>query len=577
MKTIITTLNSQFVHSNLALRYLREQARQDGIAVEMFEYTINTRNELIMRDVVERAPDVIAFSVYIWNVQPILALVADLKKYLPQCYIVLGGPEVSFAVEELLNTNPAVDFVFAGEIDVQFSQLLTALQTHKDFRGIANLGYRDHGTIVINDCARLENKLTAIFPYIDSDFLQTRQIIYYESSRGCPYNCSYCLSAAGRGVRYRDMAEVIAELQWLIDREPKQIKFVDRTFNVNPEHYLPILRFLASIDCTANFHFEIVAELITDEFLAIVATAPVGRFQFEVGLQSFNPQTLSAIHRANNYQLICERLARLRSNNNSHLHIDLIAGLPYEGYKEFARSFDMAYAIQADMLQLGFLKLLNGTPLYREVTQHGYLFQALPPYTVIANNYISAGELLRLKSLEEVLEIFTNSGRAERSLEFLRQQVGSAFAVFQAIGDYWREQRFYLQPHKPEKLYNHLLAAVREKFAEHSETFAQLLKKDVYWQEKTLLAKNELWFDNNEFRPQKDQLLRNEQLREIYCPGFKMDSWRNLRNNFEIGIFRFDERNIALLFDYRTQPVTVREVSEEHFGEICTTINTQPS
>ncbi|MEI6287610.1 MAG: DUF4080 domain-containing protein [Bacillota bacterium] len=577
MKTILTTLNSQFVHSNLALRYLREQARHDGIAVELLEYTINTRNELIIRDLVARAPDVVAFSVYIWNVQPTLALIADLKKYLPQCSIVVGGPEVSYAVQELLLANPALDFVLAGEIVGQFSQLLTALQTQTDYRGIANLGYRNDTNIVINACEPLESNLTAIFPYNDSDFLQTNQIIYYESSRGCPYNCSYCLSAAGRGVRFRDPDVVIGELQWLIDRSPKQIKFVDRTFNVNPAHYLPILHFLSRVDSTANFHFEIVGELITDEFLEIVAAAPVGRFQFEAGLQSFNPPTLSAINRNNNYALSCERFSKLQANNNSHLHIDLIAGLPYEGYKEFARSFDLAYAIQSDMLQLGFLKLLNGTPLYREVAQHGYVFQTLPPYTVIANNYISAEELLRLKSLEEVLEIFTNSGRAKRSLEYLRQQAGSAFAVFQAIGDYWRAERLYLQPHKPEKLYKHLLTAVQEKFAAHSEKFAQLLKKDVYCLEKTLLAKNELWFDNNEFRSQKDQLLRNEQLREIYCPGFKMDSWRNLRNNFEIGIFCLDERYRALLFDYRTQPVTVREIAEEHFGEICATTNIQAS
>ena len=573
MKTILATLNSQYVHSNLALRYLREQARVDGIAAELVEYTINTRNELIIRDLVERAPDIVAFSVYIWNVQPILELINDLKKYLPQCLVILGGPEVSFDAVELLRSNCAIDFILTGEIDNQLSILLTAIREGSNYCAIPNLCYRAAAEVFINAEAAIKDSFDSSFPYINEDFQSSNQIIYYESARGCPYNCSYCLSAAGRGVRYRDTSLVIAELQWLIAQNPKQLKFVDRTFNAKPEHYLPIMRFLATIATSVNFHFEVVAELITDELLEIVTAAPPGRFQFEIGLQSFNPETLRAINRANNYPLICERLRRLRTAGTTHLHVDLIAGLPYESYQNFAQSFDCCYAIGADMLQLGFLKLLKGTPIYNEVAKHGYRYQKLPPYTVIANDYINAGELLRLKAVEESVETFVNAGRARQALEYLVQSCGSAFAVFEAIGDYWRTHKLYLQTHKPENLYNYLLAAIGMKFPDQLQIFAQLLKKDIYLTERVLLPRTVLWFDANELREQKDRLLRTAELREKYCPEFRMDSWRNLRNNFEIGIFSFDDRLVALLFDYRTQPAAIREIAEEDFGEICATTN----
>ncbi|MFA6075021.1 MAG: DUF4080 domain-containing protein [Negativicutes bacterium] len=577
MNIILATLNSSYVHSNLALRYLRAQASADGILTQLVEYTINTRNELILRDLVGRCPDVVAFSVYIWNIQPILELIDDLKKYLPSCRIILGGPEVSFDAVELLRANPAADFILVGEVENQLSLLLTAIGTNENYREIPNLCYRSAEKVIINDSAVVKQNFDCGFPYILDDFKMSNQIIYYESSRGCPYNCSYCLSAAGRGVRYRDNPAVIAELQWLIERKPKQIKFVDRTFNAKPEHYLPIMRFLANVDTPANFHFEVVAELITDELLEIVATAPNGRFQFEAGLQSFNSETLRAINRTNNYATICERLNRLRCCGKSHLHVDLIAGLPYERYQDFARSFDKAYAIRADMLQLGFLKLLKGAPISQQIAEHGYLYHTKPPYEVIANNYLSAAEVLRLKAIEAVLETFKNAGRATFALDYLAESTGSVFSVYEALGDYWREHRLYLQPHKLEMIYNNLLAAVREKFRDQAPKFAQLLKQDIYRTERTVLAGNRLWFDGNELREQKDRFFRNAELREKYCPGFAMASWRNLRNNFEIGIFAFDARVAATLFDYRTQPTIATEIDAADFGEICYTTNIQTS
>lgn len=577
MKVILTALNSSYVHSCLALRYLRSQAEADGLPVQLLEYTINTRNELILRDLVDRQPDVVAFSVYIWNVRPLLELAVSLKKYLPDCKIILGGPEVSFNAAEILRDNQAADFVLPGETTGQLSQLLRALRDNDDYRGVANLCYRMAGGIVMNDCAAVAGSLDCVFPYTDTDFIANNQIIYYESSRGCPYNCSYCLSAAGRGVRYRDTAKVISELQWLIERKPKQIKFVDRTFNACESHYLPIMRWLAGLDTETNFHCEIVAELISDEMLEIVATAPNGRFQFEIGLQSFQPATLRAIHRANNYEVICERLERLQALGKAHLHVDLIAGLPHEGYAEFAQSFDKAYALEADMLQLGFLKLLKGAPISNQLDEHGYCYHDQPPYEVIANKYISAHELLRLKAVEEILELFYNAGRARTALAWLVAQAGSAFKAHEAIADYWREHRLYLQPHKPGKLYALLLAAVTDKFPGHAGHFAQLLKRDIYASGRNALNGRDLWFDTEELREQKDAFFRNPELRVKYCPGFKLDSWRNLRNNFEIGMFNFTGKPEALLFDYRYAVTVITKIDENEFGELCSTTNIQTS
>ena len=565
MKTLLTTLNSSYVHSNLALRYLYTQAIADGIDAQLREYTVNTRHELIFRDILKLEPQLIAFSVYIWNVRATLDLCADIKKALPHMIIVLGGPEVSYNAAQVLVEYGSIDYILCGEVTRELSALIECLDAGAPVHDIPGIVMRTNNGIITNKIA-VSAHFDALFPYKNSDVgLLENRILYYESSRGCPYRCSYCLSADD-AVRYRDTQLVIKELDCLLASKPAQIKFIDRTFNVHKQHYLPIMRHLATLDAHTNFHCEIVAELICAELIDIVVAAPSGRFQFEIGLQSFHAPTLLAINRSNNYSDIATKIAALKATNKAHIHVDLIAGLPYEHYAACARSVNLAYALEPHCLQLGFLKLLKGTPLFNDSAQFGYAFSSIAPYGVISNNYLSAHEVFRLKAIEEVLELFFNAGRAVCALQYLTDIVGSAFSVYENIGDYWRANDLYMRTHRPEKLYDYLIAAVKGAYPKLFCDFELQLKRDVYLAEKSLIQGNKLWFDTHEHQERIKEFFNSEQLRAKYCSGYKLDSWRNLRNNFAIAAYT---PNDVRLYDYREQiTVETRLDASDFFGEI---------
>lgn len=457
MKVLLTTLNSKYIHSNLALKYLYAVCINDGYSIELKEFTINNPNDYIYGELLRGDYDVVCFSCYIWNIESILPLVENLKKARPEAMTVLGGPEVSWRGVEIMKKHRAVDFVIAGEGEENLPLFLERLikgEGDDKFAGIGGLHYRGEGKIFVNPASEPVDFEGLPFPYARL-VSEPDKIMYYESARGCPFSCSYCISAIEKGMRSLTVERVKRDLSYFIYKGVKQVKFVDRTFNYDNDRSLEIIRYLMEADKgTTNFHLELCADIISEELLDTLSTARPGLFQFEIGVQSTNSMTLEAINRPCDLDKLSSNVGRLRDMGNIHLHLDLIAGLPYEGYKSFAASFNDVYGMQPHMLQLGFLKLLPGTPIREEAEKHSYVFRTKAPYEVISNSYISAKELARLKMVEMVVDLYYNRGGFESTLEYLSGAEGwEAFAFYESFADFYYSKGFQHKSHNKEDLY----------------------------------------------------------------------------------------------------------------------------
>lgn len=428
MKILLTTLNAKYVHSNLALRYLYETGRRAGLSAEeltMAEFTINNESGYVYGEILRGQYDLVCFSCYIWNIRQTCDLAADLKKAQPGLTILLGGPEVSYEAEDFLTANPHVDGVLL----------------------------RDNGPGEAWEMAALP------FPYLSVPPAEDK-VVYYEASRGCPYRCSYCLSSLEKTIRPLPLARTQSELSWFLQRRVRQVKFIDRTFNYDRERAKKIWQFLIDNDNgITNFHFEICAELLDDSCLEVIAAARPGLFQFEIGIQSCNPKTLRAADRSGDTDRTLTRIRQLVNLKNSHIHVDLIAGLPYEDYESFGRSFEQVYGLGADNLQLGFLKLLKGTRIQQRREEFGYICRDYAPYQVIASRWLTALEMERLSMIETVLELYHNKGGFSRTLEFLIDEAfgGRAFSFYEALASFFYDSGFQHRSHKKEDLYRILL------------------------------------------------------------------------------------------------------------------------
>ncbi len=427
MKILFTTLNSKFIHTNLAIKYLSKCWKNFDVTTK--EYTINEDVEQIFFDILSKGYDMVAFSCYIWNIEQTLVLAQNLKKVRPEMKILFGGPEASFEVQELMTKNPCIDIVVAGEGEeamLKMSEI--AWENLDELLEIPNLYLRKGDEILHRsiekslDRAMVTQDLSIVpLAYEDatSESIENK-IVYYETSRGCTYNCSYCLSATSKGIRYFDKERVFGELKKLVELGAQQIKFVDRTFNADPKRAAELVDFLMQIDDgKINFHFEITAHLLQQELLDKIKNARVGLFQFEIGVQSTNPKTLKAVHRADQFGLLSENVRQVQSYGNIHQHLDLIAGLPYEGKERFIQSFNDVFELQPDALQMGFLKMLKGSPIYYQAEEFGYVFRSYPPYEILYNEFISATELMELKQVEEILDRYYNKGRYKNSMRYL--------------------------------------------------------------------------------------------------------------------------------------------------------------
>lgn len=542
MRVILATLNAKYIHSSLAIRYLRAYARDIAPDISLKEYNINQRVDGIVADLYLAKPDLLGLACYIWNITEILQVAGLLKKVRPETAIVLGGPEVSYDAAAVLAKNPAVDYVIIGEGETVWRGLLAALQNKTPLRAVPGLAFRDGGQIVLNDPAAPLASLQEIpWPYEDLPVL-TDKIIYYECSRGCPFQCQYCLSSTFTGVRFFPLERVKNDLRRLIDAGVKQVKFVDRTFNWDRTFAGELFRFLAAAEGPANFHFEIAADLLDEETLALLRSVPPGRFQFEIGVQSTNQPTLAIIRRNMDWSKVVHAVERLNEAGNIHLHLDLIAGLPAESYQQFARSFNDVFALAPGRLQLGFLKLLKGSGIRKAAGEFGYVYMEQPPYEVLANDDISYDEILQLKNIEDLVEKYPNSHLFDAALRFaLYNHAPDAFRFFEAFALYWQNKNYYRVAHKKQELYRILAEFYQVCQWPAADVFLELLKFDYLRTERALqlpefFIKHEL----PDYQQRFYRFLADADNVARFLPQYRGLSAREISKRVQIESFKYD-------------------------------------
>lgn len=477
MKILLTTLNSQYVHSNPALKYLYTVSADTSADVELREFTINNEPNYIYGELVRANYDLVCFSCYIWNIEQTKAIAADLKKARPDVKIALGGPEVSFNAHIFMQENPWVDYVLCGEGEYSFYRFLQVLDdADRPFNTVPGLVYRQDGKIYVNQ--QIEPMDFNDIPFLYSVLeCESDKVIYYESARGCPFKCGYCLSSIEKSIRPLELGRVKADLSYFLFKRVMQVKFIDRTFNYDENRAYEIFKYLIENDNgKTNFHFEICADLLTDRLFTLLSKARKGLFQFEIGIQSTNPETLAAVNRKENVYPVLYNVEKLIALGNIHIHVDLIAGLPYETYELFERSFDKVYNLGADAFQMGFLKVLKGTPLYFMCDEYGIIARDKAPYEVISNRWLSSVELARLKTVEKMLDIYYNRGGFKNTVDFLMKECNKKpFRLYEELADFYYGKGFQHKNRKKEEQYRilrkfALQAGVDEKIIEEKLT-----------------------------------------------------------------------------------------------------------
>lgn len=453
MKVLLAAVNAKYIHSNLAVYSLRAYALQrcDGICpreIEIAEYTINQPPDEILMDIYGHQPDILCLSCYLWNIISVENLVREIPKILPGIQIWLGGPEVSYNAREMLDKYPEITGIIRGEGEETFADLMDIYHRQPDkkenFSAVKGITYWDEEGKVVETPPQDVMDLSRIpFVYEHIEDFRNR-IIYYESSRGCPFSCSYCLSSIDKCLRFRDLRLVEKEVKFFIDHGVPQVKFVDRTFNCRHDHAMAVWTYIKKYDRgITNFHFEVAADLLNDEEIELIRSMRPGLIQLEIGVQSANERTIREIQRTMKLDQVRDRVARIKEMKNVHQHLDLIAGLPYEGYDSFARSFDIVYDMEPEQLQLGFLKVLKGALMHDKAEEYQLLYQDRPPYEVLSTKWLSYGELIRLKQIEEMVEVYYNSGQFRNTIKHLRKEFSSPFAMYEALAAYYRENGLF--------------------------------------------------------------------------------------------------------------------------------------
>ena len=493
MKVLLTAVNAKYIHSNLAIYSMKAYAEQKGCPgaeIQLAEYTINQQQDGILRGIYEKKPDLLCFSCYIWNISFVRELIRDVKKILPKTRIWVGGPEVSYDAEDFLKEMPQVTGVICGEGEETFAEVVrTYAQWEKqeqepgklaDVQGIV---YRDGEKLVFTGNRDILNMDELVFPYENLSLFE-HKIIYYESSRGCPFSCSYCLSSIDKKLRFRSVSLVKKELQFFLDHQVPQVKFVDRTFNCKKEHAMEIWKYIKEHDNgITNFHFEIAADLLTEEEIGLIAAMRPGLIQLEIGVQSTNERTLQEIRRKTSFQEICKKVRAVAEGENVHQHLDLIAGLPYEDYKSFQKSFCDVYALRPQQLQLGFLKVLKGAYMEEMADAYGCVYKSKEPYEVLKTKWLTYGEISRLKGIEEMTEVYYNSGQFFYTLEALVKEFPDAFTMYEELADFYKRKGYFAVSHARISRYEILREFLQEKGIQYLEFYDQLMVLDLYARE----------------------------------------------------------------------------------------------
>lgn len=488
MKILLAACNAKYIHSNLAVYNLKSCSGKYSPNVVIKEYTINQIRDDILKDIYLEQPDVICFSCYIWNISFVKELVPDLKKILPHVDFWAGGPEVSYDAVEFLKKNPAFFGVMVGEGEETFHELAGYYierkpENLKEIRGVAFHDETKVPDIVHTGWRELMDLSKVPFAYSNLTEFKNR-IIYYESSRGCPFSCSYCLSSIDKKLRFRDIELVKNELQFFIDNKVPQVKFVDRTFNCKHDHAMAIWRYITEHDNgITNFHFEISADLLREEELALMKTMRPGLIQLEIGVQSTNPQTIKAIRRTMDFEKLKGIVEQIHSFGNIHQHLDLIAGLPYEGYDSFHKSFCDVYALRPEQFQLGFLKVLKGSHMMEMTGEYQILYKDREPYEVLSTAWLTYGEILRLKMVESMVEVYYNSGQFKHTLVFLEQYFEDPFRMYEALGRFYEKKGYSEISHSRMRRYEILMEFAGEQKEIPLEVLSDVMLLDLYLRE----------------------------------------------------------------------------------------------
>ena len=568
MKVLLTAVNAKYIHSNPAVyslqKFVTAYAPEYGRNVELAEFTINHYADDILQEIYRRRPDVVAFSCYIWNLQMIERVLEDLPRVLPEVQIWAGGPEVSYDAPEFLKKHDCMTGVMMGEGEETFLELMEYWHGKKKLNEIPGITWRDgEGEIKVQPGRPLLDMNRIPFLYDELDDFEHR-IIYYESSRGCPFSCSYCLSSIDKSVRFRDAQTVVKELQFFLDRKVPQVKFVDRTFNCRHSHALTIWNYIREHDNgITNFHFEIAADLLNEEELALLNTMRPGLVQLEIGVQSTNQKTIEAIDRVMDFSHLCSVVKRVQSGHNIHQHLDLIAGLPWENFDSFRQSFNDVYHLYPDQLQLGFLKVLKGSRMQEKAEEYGIVYHSDPVYEVFYTNWISYQEILELKQIEDMVEVYYNSGQFPNTIRHLEKEFCDPFTMYQRMAAFYGQQGWWGQSHSRMQRFEMLREFIHS--ISENRIYDELLLLDLYLRENS--KSRPKWAPDlqNEKKQFLDWFRQEEQEHQV-LKGYEGFSARQMMNMVHLERFsietaqlcgweqqKADTQECWVLFDYRNR------------------------
>ena len=506
MKVLLAAINAKYIHSNLGIyslktygeKMLKEWGLAEQAEISLAEYTINHQMEQILQDIYKRKPDVIGFSCYIWNISYVKVILADIKKVLPDVKIWAGGPEVSYHGEAFLKEEPAVDLVMMGEGEITFAHFLKALLEGEDLKQVPGLMVRNaDGTFTDTGFRQVMDMSQIPFPYAFMDMKELEhRIIYYESSRGCPFSCAYCLSSIDKKLRFRSLDLVLPELEWFLQAKVPQVKFVDRTFNCKKSHAMAIWQYIRDHDNgVTNFHFEIAADLLDKDELDLLSTMRPGLVKLEIGVQSTNEKTLETIRRKTDIEEIRQITATINSWHNIHQHLDLIAGLPWEDLESFKKSFNDVYEMEPEQLQLGFLKVLKGSYMEELIPDCDLLYSAAPPYEVLCTKWLSYGDVLELKDIEEMTEVHYNSRQFTCTLKELEKEFDTPYEMFSFMAGYYNKNHLFGISHSRIARYEILWKIIQERLEKNGKCETQAMAENVNISEKLELYRDLLMTD----------------------------------------------------------------------------------
>lgn len=566
MKTVLVAINAKYIHSNLAVYSLRSYARTFGYEPKLLEFTINQQKDQILKGIYEAKPDLLCFSCYIWNLSYAEEIIEDIKKILPKVTIWAGGPEVSYDAPKFLKRHPEVDGIMCAEGEKTLTELISYYEIGKSqgksLNGINGIVYQENKTIHQTPLRDIMNMDDLVFPYEDlKDF--EHKIIYYESSRGCPFSCSYCLSSIDKKLRFRSFSLVEKELEFFLAHKVPQVKFVDRTFNCKKSHAMAIWTYIKEHDNgITNFHFEVAADLLTEDEIALIQTMRPGLIQLEIGVQSTNEKTLAEIHRKTDFEEITRKVKAVQKGENVHQHLDLIAGLPYENYESFGHSFNDVYALKPEQLQLGFLKVLKGSYMAEAAEGYGCVHKAKPPYEVLGTRWLSYEEILKLKGVEEMVEVYYNSGQFQKTIRAMEHLFETVFSMYEELADFYEKNGYNEVSHTRIRRYEILQEFLQEKEA-NLEYFKQLMIFDLYARE-NMKTRPQWANDLSAYKMQILDFYKKEEENPELLTDYQGYQARQTIKMTHIEVFTYDVINeneekgaYPVLFDYKKRsPLT---------------------